>query len=1198
MRYLFHIPIALILGLVAAVALTVYLVTQTTLVPRAIHFLLAKYIESKYDVDIEFEQIGGSYWSDLTIENIRVNTRIPGESYRLAQIDRLELHYDVRRLWRGDWHVDSVFVSSPTVILRSDSTGRLLLPRLGGEGEPSGAKRALPNVTLGHFVLGDGRFQWVRGERTLYLDSIFISLEGSLENDVIAVRLDSLALNLPARRFHLRELHTGLAFSNGALGIDSLFILTDSSRIIGGGLYPLSDSLPFQFSIRNSHVSLDEIGMLIGSRLRGSFDFSAEIVGRPKLFRGQAEGRGVLYERAVGPFKSELMFDRGILSLSSFDAEMFDGTMRGLMEINFEARPETYSGELDVRGFNLDKVLPGTFPSRMSGRVNLNGSGFREDTFTLDATIDCGPGQFDWVRYDSLRGEMTFNVEDLYFQPGFTLWYENSMFTTEGVVRYDGDLMLTGDFRTTQLADFWGDLFIEELSGGASATYEVNGPVLDPDIRGRFLGDSCSFYGFSTDSLVADFDIASFMYGQRGMVDVFAWKSNVWNLPADSVVLGIEIDSNLVDINLARTYLDVDSLAFETPAMQRPHMMLLDGKGKARLVDSTAFVTISDFLFQWDTLEYRNTQPIAVDFLADRIEVKRTQLAGDAGLIDLECTYGFDTTISLHVICDDYDFSTWLVNLTGDSLLDGRLTLDGRLVGKLANPSMVISGEIANLIYGRDSLGHLSSEMRFADSVLSISDFNLRYRGYDIMAEGTAPLVMNLDSGLVYVPDRPIDLTITSSGDDLSLISSFNPNIESLTGQFNLNLQIYGTLQQPQSRGEFTLSNGTVKVYQMANPIEQIEAKVSSNGKQVIVEWVEGTVRHKKKKLLGSSWRSGSVRAAGEINLLTRDLWNYQVAVVGYDVPVQYDLGEIYGRADFDLEIRGSDPPLISGDVTLYEAEYLDEFDDEYTTMVFEDVDTTALWDYNLNVEMLPGSVRVKNRDVNMVLDGTLQVLREDAKDNYQGTLNISRGTFYFLDIPWRIESGSYLSFDKPIPDPDLYIDVSSRVRSAAGGTVAGGSGFIDVNATVRGTISQPIFGSAAGSELTVEDIVMLILVNQTASGAAGSQLASDFQNRVQAGALGYVGTLTGQAILRNFGLEWFEITPVVGEKNNIEGAAVSFGLYTLPNVYTYVSSLNTDDGRADYGAEYRLGRHLSINGRYDRDRLWRLDLLVNWEFE
>jgi hypothetical protein len=58
----------------------------------------------------------------------------------------------------------------------------------------------------------------------------------------------------------------------------------------------------------------------------------------------------------------------------------------------------------------------------------------------------------------------------------------------------------------------------------------------------------------------------------------------------------------------------------------------------------------------------------------------------------------------------------------------------------------------------------------------------------------------------------------------------------------------------------------------------------------------------------------------------------------------------------------------------------------------------------------------------------------------------------------------------------------------------------------------------------------------------------------------------------------------------------VTFGLYTLPNVYTYVSSLSLD-GKAEYGAEYRLGRHVYTVVNLDRDKLWRLAVNLKWEF-
>ena len=1180
MRYLFHIPIALILAFTAAVILTFYLITQTNLPHKAINFLLARYIEAKYDVQIQFAHIGGSIIDNLVLDNVRIDTRTPGQQYRIVSIDRVAFYYDYRKLFKRQWELDSLFITSPTVIIRSDSAGALMLPKLSSGAVPGGQPRKIPNLNVKHFVLDDGRFQWIRTHNSLLVDSVYIGLSGSFKDGVMATKIDSLSLNYPLKGFHLRELNAGIALTDAAIGIDSIYLATDSSRIIGGGVYPLDKTLPFQFSLRESHISLNEVGAVLGIAIRGAFDVSADLTGALHNFSGRTTAHGVLFEREIGPFTSDYQLEDGVLTFTNFDGQMFGGTMRGGLDINFMARPETYKADLEVRSFDLDKVLPKTFKSRLNGKMLLNGSGLGENTFNMDIYANLGPGQFDFVRFDSIAGDLSLNVKDMYFQPGFTLWYENSRFRAEGVVNYDGEMLLNGDFQTTQLADFWGDLFIKELSGRATANYEVSGPVLDPDIRGTFFGDSCSFYGFSTDSLVADYDIASFLYRQRGHVDVMAWKSDVWNLPADSVKLAVDIDSNLVEI---------------TRATQYHNRMLLDGKAHAVLVDSTAFVTVNDFLFQFDSLKYNIVKPAKVDFLADKIVVRELSMRGNEGLVDIESDYGYDTTIDLHVVTNDFDFATWTRDLGLDSAVTGRLSMDGRMTGKLTNPTIILTGGVNDLMYKDDSLGNLTSELRFADSLLTFHDFRLSYRGYDIFADGSYPLVMNLDSGLVYVPEKPMKFNLRSSGTDLGLVSSFNEDVEDFTGDFDLNLDVYGTPNQPQSRGTFNLKNGRLKVYQMANPIEDIEAQVSSNDKQIIVEWVEGNVRHKRKKLVGSSVRSGSVRAAGEINIISKDVFDYSLAVVGYDVPFQYELGDIYGRADFDLAIRGANPPLISGDVTVFQAEYLDEFDDDQTLAAIEAADTLALWDYDINLELLPASVSVKNSDMNMVVDGKLRVLRHDARDNYLGTLNIVRGSIYVGDLNFRIQEGSYLSFDNiEKPDPQLFINANWKVRNMAGDI--SGAAYSDVPIQIRGTITQPTLGAAAGSDYSDEDVATLFVINQSASGQGTSQVGSDFQDRITQAATGILSGRAGQLLGRTFGLETFEIEPVYGEKNKIQGAAISLGASTLPNVYTYVSSLSTD-GRADYGAEYRLGRHITLGGQYDRDRLWRLTMLFNWEF-
>lgn len=594
-------------------------------------------------------------------------------SFRLLKIERIELYYNLRGIWRGDWNLDTLIIETPTAFLRRTADKRFLLPQLGS-GDASAESRELPDIKVGNFRLENGRFELLQDRGNLVIDSIFLACEAQHRNGIFQVQLDTLSLKYPQRSFRLRQLRAGLAMSRSGLGVDSLYLATDFTQLIGGGLYSFTDTIPAHVVISNSTVSLTELAGLLGAAVYGEFSVDASVLGFLDDFSGQLSASGTLFEREMGPLETDFRFVDGKLKFENLRGRGFGGTLAGRCEIDFVARPETFRGTLEVRNINLEKIVPETFSTSLSGRLEINGSGFGENSFNVDLLADLGPGVFDFVHFDSLRGALSLNVDDLYLHPDFTLYYKNSIFTAEGFVDYTGEMMLDGTFTTSQLADFWGDLFIEELSGGASAEYHVDGPVLDPNLRGTFRGDSCSFYGFSTDSLEAYFDINSFLISQRGSVQIRTWRSSVWNLPADSVYAAIDLDSNIVLMKRVTQFHD---------------RFLLEGSGTAELIDDIAKVTVTDFSFEFDSLRYVNTTPIRVDFLTDRIVVYEHELRGNEGTLSLRCDYGYDTTIVLEAKSDAFHITPWLKVLELDTLLTGTLKVDALVTGKLANPTIV-----------------------------------------------------------------------------------------------------------------------------------------------------------------------------------------------------------------------------------------------------------------------------------------------------------------------------------------------------------------------------------------------------------------------------------------------------------------------------------------------------------------------------
>ncbi len=1169
MKTILKIPIVLILIFITAVAVTFYLATQTTLPHSIVQRLLTNYVESRYNVHVSFGDIEGSLWRDMHVDNVTVDFDVAPNRYRLIKIKKLSAYYDLANLISRKWQLDSLVLTEPIVVLRSSDSGTMLLPKLGGGG--GGIVRNPLNIGVGKFRLEDGRFQLFKLPATHFVDSIEIIASGTYDDGLLKVRLDSLSLVYPQRDFRIEKLRGQVVLSGTTVGIDTLEMKTSNSTLIGGGLYSLTTGHPFSFRFAESHVSLDEISRVAGTKISGETDFDAEVVGDFDRFGGRAKLNGVLFDRHLGPLTTHYTYSDGTLSFSNLSGSAFDGSVAGKLELDLYARPESFTADLNVRRLNFDKIVPNTFQSSINGHLLFAGAGLAESSFSLDMQAACSRGSFDFVNFDSLAGTISLNINDMYFHPGFTLLYKHSRFVAEGPVKYTGDMNLEGSFRTSQLADFWGDLFIKELSGGAQATYEVSGPNLDPNIKGEFEGDSCSFYGFSTDSLKAGFDINSFLYRRQGKVDIHAYASDVWNLPADSVFASVDMDSVNLSIPTAELYGD---------------RYKMTANAQALLHDSTASVKVQDYTFDFDSLKYQSTSPFDIEFLADGISVANMRVRGEGGSAAIECNYGYDSTISLNVSVDTLPVAPWLNVLQVDTLLAGRLNARGVMKGKLNNPQITVEGNVNSLTYGDAPVGILAGSLNLADSMLSVKEISLDYEQSHTVLSGQVPLIMDLDSGLAMFPEEALDLQLTSSGDNMNLVSLSLEDLESLVGDYNLQLEIYGTLQHPESKGTFSMKNGAAKLYQMENPIENIEATMHSQDRKIYVDWVQGTASYKGK--------SGKLVATGEINILSRELLDYDLEVRGTNVPIKYDLGDIYARCDIDvLEITGSDPPVARGNVIVHEAEYLDEFEEESLVAAKEAADTVSSMDYVINVEFLPGSVRVRNSDVNMVLDGQLTVIRENAKDNYIGTLNVVRGNFYLFDLTFDIEEGSQIIFDDiENPNPTLDIQVYTDIRSYAEGT---GIGYNRLYLVIGGTLLQPSITAAEGSGYTEEDILSLLLWSSPASASTtGGFGSTPLEQRVY----DYLGRNISQKLTRSLGVERLEIIPSYGQNSQIAGAEISLGFYTTPNLYTYFTSPLAFGRSAELGFEYRIGRNFYLRGNRDAENLYHLNVNLNWDFK
>ena len=83
----------------------------------------------------------------------------------------------------------------------------------------------------------------------------------------------------------------------------------------------------------------------------------------------------------------------------------------------------------------------------------------------------------------------------------------------------------------------------------------------------------------------------------------------------------------------------------------------------------------------------------------------------------------------------------------------------------------------------------------------------------------------------------------------------------------------------------------------------------------------------------------------------------------------------------------------------------------------------------------------------------------------------------------------------------------------------------------------------------------------------------------------------------RSLGVETFEIVPTWSDKFRLTDAQITVGKYISDKVYlSYTRRLSQSSGQ-EAGVEYRLNKHLLLEGHRDKSGLFHLGLNLNWEY-
>lgn len=1137
---------------------------------------LRNIIAGNLPLKVNIGDIGGDYFRELVISNIQVDYDDGNSRYNMATIPTLRLQYNPSDFWRGVIRFNKIVIDSAQLTLTRGADGRWLVPTPNVKG--TGDKKAI-SFEVQELELASLRLRLLRPQDSLIFDRITLKAALEARDNTYALRLDTLSYRSSERKFNINYAKGKASLTGSNLMLQDLVLKTDSSDLTLGGQMTLTEGLTWKMLLQARRLNLHEGLSFINVNLSGDISAEGEVSYQDRKISGKAKISGTFEHRLFDSLMVAFRYYDKELSLDTLSGEILDGTaIEGRGDIDLGIKPERYHLKAKIRGFNLNNLVSDTYETNLNGDIELSGSGLKGESLLLDVIVDLGESWFDEYHAYELNGAMAITTDSIRFQDDFIIHYKDNYFNVSGRLDYRGDIDLDGTTRFEDLSAFNRQTFIERLGGRADLSFKVTGVVRNPDIAGEIKSDSLWLYDIYSRQARIDFDMRHFLYDRDGSVNAELFNGSAYDIPFDTIILEMAVDSQFVKFEkayLRNQYSEADSRG-SLDYLSYPQVLKLDTLN-LRLIELNA----------------ANQGEIVINIDSSGYAIEQCRLLRPQGALEGTGRVNYDDTWNLSFNAERLHIRP-LVALINDSLdVDGIMHGGGKLAGSFDNSRIEFVGAIDSLQYQGLVLGDMYINCDYRDSMIYIDSIALNsHTGY-YLARGTMPINLKFRSEEPLWLEEEQNIDITAVDVRLDMVSLLLNEVEQFTGDFRADFKLTGTPVKPKIDGKISIQKGRLKLFDLVDPIEDIDLKMSMKDRVMTIDSVTGICRGGKKK-------AGQISGGGTIVVNAIDQFDYDLKLKARDFPAVYELGDINAVVDADLQVRGLTPPTVSGNVTLQSAVYRENFARENEGWIMlTSLQGDQTWDLDLDVEV-SSNLWIKNDDIDAEFAGEINFIREKGVYRYIGSLEILRGKGFLADRTFRIETGSTISYeDIEYPNPRLDIYAVTQIRgSATSQTGQNEVSNFDLRVHVTGTLDEPIISAAEGSQFSTEEIIPLIFTNYYQSSGEGSLGTSErVSDRITSGLSGYLSTQFTQIGSRSLGVETFEIDPVYGDKFDPLGTRLTVGFYTHPNLYIYGRSAISGVAGQEVGFEYRLKRNLLLEGRRDDEDLYHLILNLYWDY-
>jgi autotransporter translocation and assembly factor TamB len=605
--------------------------------------------------------------------------------------------------------------------------------------------------------------------------------------------------------------------------------------------------------------------------------------------------------------------------------------------------------------------------------------------------------------------------------------------------------------------------------------------------------------------------------------------------------------------------------------------------GVARLRLDEGAIDVSDVVVGLGKAPWRLASsggPVVVHWDRDGVTVTPTTFVGGNGdeRINISGSWRADGSGALrltasHVFLDTFQSAFDRPTRYG-GVLDADLTIRGTRARPVASGTLsIVNGRVERVAYQK-----LAGRIDYVDEIFSI-DLRLdQSSSVWITAAGTVPMAL-FDDRLM---ERPIDLTVKSSGINLGLVEGLTSQVTNVNGELRIDVHAIGTSGDPHFAGNIAIDRAEFQVARTGARYRNGRAELALTTDRIAVTMF---------RLEDSGGRPLEVRGS---------LGTHELAVGDLEAEISSSKFEIlrneFGRLSLDtaLQVRGrAESPQITGELTISSGDV--KVDEILQRTLFQPyaVEETAItpppptdilnpWELlNLNLTLhVPNTLRLTGDNVqitqgtpiglgniNLRVAGDLYLYKDAKQPLYvTGSFDSVSGTYAFQGRRFDVDPSSAIVFRGDL-DPELYIGVTRLISG------------VQTRVGVIGPMRKPELRLTSNPPLDESDILSLIVFNTSTN-----QLSSAQQQElvVRAGALaaGFLATPIISAISSEIGLDVLQVEPGNDLTGGV-GAKVTVGQEIAPGLVAQFSRQFGSEPYDEATVEYYLSRIIRLRGTF-----------------